>query len=316
MKLIEKMKSRLADLLGTIPEHKGDAVDSVLSHLLESDPGLNFTRAARVNERPGFTRVVRAGIAYYAKRECKVLNPFKEGGNGVYFVKGCNDDPTGIFFTDTFNVDDVEYSDAIAAYLFAYGIPRDDLVMVPSPSGPGPTSARPRTSPPSAPSVRPSRTRDSKMAIGKDGSKVMSLRLPDKAYRRLHAYGVSKDLSDSAAARELIAAGLASDGLALYSTELGTYLRGVMQPLLEQLDHMLDERNAEQEDRIARVVHRATRASIVAAIAAVEIEKGTFEGLDGVSASDIYAAYDKQAGLMQRGMTLSEARERLSDGKS
>ena len=29
-----------------------------------------------------------------------------------------------------------------------------------------------------------------------------------------------------------------------------------------------------------------------------------------------YAAYDKQAGLMQRGMTLSEARERLSDGKS
>lgn len=154
------------------------------------------------------------------------------------------------------------------------------------------------------------------MAIGKDGSKVMSLRLPDKAYRRLHAYGVSKDLSDSAAARELITAGLASDGLALYSTELGTYLRGVMQPLLEQLDRTLGERNAEQEDRIARVVHRATRASIVAAIAAVEIEKGTFEGLNSVSASDTYAAYDKQAGLMQRGMTLSEARERLADGKS
>ena len=145
------------------------------------------------------------------------------------------------------------------------------------------------------------------MTTGKDKSKVMSLRLPDKTYRRLHAYGVSKGLSGSAAAREL---------MALYSTELGTYLRGVMQPLLEQLDHTLDERNAEQEDRIARVVHRATRASIVAAIAAVEVEKGTFEGLDGVSASDIYAAYDKQAGLMQRGMTLSEARRRLSDGKS
>ena len=144
-------------------------------------------------------------------------------------------------------------------------------------------------------------------------AKVMSLRLSPDDHRRLHAYGVSKGLTDSAAARELIAGGLASDGLALYSTELGTYLRGVMQPLL---DHTLDKRNAEQEDRIARVVHRATRASIVAAIAAVEIEKGTFEGLDGVSASDIYAAYDKQAGLMQRGMTLSEARERLSDGKS
>ena len=91
------------------------------------------------------------------------------------------------------------------------------------------------------------------MAIGKDGSKVMSLRLPDKAYRRHHAYGVTKDLSDSAAARELIDAGLASDGLALYSTELGGYLRGVMQPLLEQLDRTHGERNAEKEDRIARV---------------------------------------------------------------
>ena len=147
-------------------------------------------------------------------------------------------------------------------------------------------------------------------------TKVMSLRLDAKTYRRLHAYGVSKDLTDSAAARELIAGGLAADGLALYSTELGGYLRHVMQPLLDQLDRTLGERNAEQEDRIARVVHRATRASIVAAIASVEIEKGTFEGLDGVSASDTYAAYDKQAGLMQRGMTLSETRERLSDGKS
>ena len=89
-----------------------------------------------------------------------------------------------------------------------------------------------------------------------------------------------------------------------------------MQPLLEQLDRTLGERNAEQENRIARVVHRATRASIVAAIAAVEIEKGTFDGLDGVSASDIYAAYDKQARLMQSGMSLAEARERLADGKS
>ena len=147
-------------------------------------------------------------------------------------------------------------------------------------------------------------------------SKVMSLRLDAKTYRRLHAYGVSKDLTDSAAARELIAGGLAADGLALYSTELGAYLRHVVQPLLDQLDRTLEERNAEQEDRIARVVHRAARGSIVAAIAAVEIEKGTFEGLAEVSASDIYAAYDRQARLMQAGLPLQEARERLSHGKS
>lgn len=146
-------------------------------------------------------------------------------------------------------------------------------------------------------------------------TKVMSLRLDQSAYRRLHAYGVAKGISDSAAARELIAGGLAADGLALYSTELGAYLRGVVQPLLDQIDETLEERNAEQEDRIARVVHRATRASIVAAIAAVEIEKGTFEGLRDVSAEDIYAAYDKQAGLIQAGYSLGEARDRVRRGK-
>ena len=87
------------------------------------------------------------------------------------------------------------------------------------------------------------------------------------------------------------------------------------QPLLDQIDETLEERNAEQEDRIARVVHRATRASIVAAIAAVEIEKGTFEGLRDVSAEDIYAAYDKQAGLIQAGYSLGEARDRVRRGK-
>lgn len=131
MELIKKMKSNLDDLLGTVPEHKDDAVGSTLSHLLESDPGLKFSRAVRAKEQPDFTRIVRAGIAYYAKPNCKVLNPFKEGGDGVYFVKGSNDDPTGIFFTDAYHVSDEEYSEAIAAYLFAYGIPRDDLAMVP-----------------------------------------------------------------------------------------------------------------------------------------------------------------------------------------
>ena len=44
-------------------------------------------------------------------------------------------------------------------------------------------------SPPSVPSAHPSRTKGSKMTTGKDKSKVMSLRLPDRTYRRLHAYG-------------------------------------------------------------------------------------------------------------------------------
>ena len=53
----------------------------------------------------------------------------------------------------------------------------------------------------------------------------------------------------------------------------------------------------------------------MAAIAAVEIEKGVFDGLSEIPASDIYAAYDKQARLIQAGMSLEEARDRVRRGK-
>ena len=42
-------------------------------------------------------------------------------------------------------------------------------------------------------------------------TKVMSLRLDQQTYRRLNAYGTSRGISDSAAARELIAGGLAEE---------------------------------------------------------------------------------------------------------
>lgn len=142
--------------------------------------------------------------------------------------------------------------------------------------------------------------------------KVMSLRLDDRTYRRLHAYGVSKGLPDSAAARELIVSGLAQDGLGLYSTELGAYLRRVMQPLLDGLARELDGRDRGLEDRVARAVHRASRGSIVAAIAAIECERALYDGLADVDATDVYARYDAWAGRMQAGMTLGEARDRDS----
>ena len=113
---------------------------------------------------------------------------------------------------------------------------------------------------------------------------VMSLRLDDEAYRRLRAYASSRGVADSAAARELLAAGLARDGLELYSTELGAYLRGVMGPLVESFEDSLERRNAEQEDRIARVVHRAARGAVVAAIASCELLKEAYPGLADVPA--------------------------------
>ena len=144
---------------------------------------------------------------------------------------------------------------------------------------------------------------------------TVSVRMPGEMKRRVEGYATANDISVSEAARELIAAGLACDGLELYSSELGGFLRRTMEPLIEGFDQSLERRNEEQEDRLARVVHRATRASIIAAIAGCEVEKAVYPGLADVPVEDVYASYDRQAGMVQAGMTLGEARERVRGGK-
>ncbi|MFR3452173.1 MAG: hypothetical protein ACLTSX_12185 [Collinsella sp.] len=275
MNLIEHISNMTA--ASRIEKLEDTVTRRVIDHLIQSDPKLDFPKAGRAEEGDGFARIDRNGVVYYSKLAYKVLNPYFTSGVGLQFVKATNEDPTGVFFDREVRGDalrDVRGDEGVPVRLRhpplgAAGRARHDLPLHLR------EDAREHH--------RPRRGRGCPFprvggAMDSEKTKVMSLRLDQSAYRRIHAYGAAKGISDSAAARELIAGGLAADGLALYSTELGAYLRGVVQPLLDQIDETLEQRNAEQEDRIARVVHRATRASIVAAIACGGDREGHLRG--------------------------------------
>ncbi len=105
-------------------------VDTI-AELRAGDPSLRFAPAKRVrDDGKGFTRINRHGIVYYVKKSYTILNPHSTDGQGLYFVKGTDDDPTGVFFTEGFGVDEDAYREAVRAYLFACGVPRSELTMV------------------------------------------------------------------------------------------------------------------------------------------------------------------------------------------
>ena len=145
---------------------------------------------------------------------------------------------------------------------------------------------------------------------GKEGgakAKVVSVRLDPGTHRRLHAYALGTGQADSAALRELAVRGLATDGLELYSTELGEFVRGLMAAGLAQLDGVLERRGDELEDRVARIVARGARQAGVGSLVAVDLARATFPGLRDVPAEDVYARYSQRAGEMQAGRTFKEA---------
>ena len=142
---------------------------------------------------------------------------------------------------------------------------------------------------------------------------VMSVRLDDETYRRISAYAQASGQRESAALRELAAKGLASDGLELYATELGSYLRSVLNGMLSSFSELLERRNSEQEDRIARVVARSAKQASVASLICTDIAKGLFPALKDIPVEEVYARYSERAGMMQAGASFGEALHRASD---
>ena len=144
---------------------------------------------------------------------------------------------------------------------------------------------------------------------GKGGrkGKVMSVRLDAETYRRLKAYADSTGQPESTALRELCVRGLATDGLDLYSNEVGEYMRTVMQGVLSEMDALLARRNDEHEDRIARVVARSAKQASVASLACIDIVRGVFPKMREMRSEEVYARYSKRAGEMQAGKSFGEA---------
>lgn len=137
---------------------------------------------------------------------------------------------------------------------------------------------------------------------------VKSVRFDGETYRRIKAYAAGEGVTDSAAIRELVVKGLSVDGLNLYSSELGEYLRVTMNGCLASFEESLKRRNDEAEDRLARVTSRSTKGALVAALVSCDLAKGLFEGLKDVPVEDVYRAYAKQAGELQAGRTIDEVK--------
>lgn len=144
---------------------------------------------------------------------------------------------------------------------------------------------------------------------------VKSIRFDDETYRRVRAYAAGRGLTDSAAIRELVVRGLSVDGLSLYSTELGEFLRTTMGGCLEQFDQALRRRNDEAEDRLARVTSRSTKGALVAALVSVDLAKGLFEGLSDVPAEEVWRAHARQAGELQAGRSIEEVKADARAGR-
>ena len=144
---------------------------------------------------------------------------------------------------------------------------------------------------------------------------VKSIRFDDETYRRVRAYAAGRGLTDSSAIRELVVRGLSVDGLSLYSTELGEFLRTTMGGCLEQFDQALRRRNDEAEDRLARVTSRSTKGALVAALVSVDLAKGLFEGLSDVPAEEVWRAYARQAGELQAGRSIEEVKADARAGR-
>ena len=138
--------------------------------------------------------------------------------------------------------------------------------------------------------------------------RVKSVRFDEGTYRRIRAYAAGSGITDSAAIRELVVRGLSVDGLSLYSSELGEYLRTTMNGCLAGFEEALRRRNDEAEDRLARVTSRSTKGALIAALVSCDLAKGLFEGLAEVPVEEVYRAYARQAGELQAGRPIEEVK--------
>lgn len=153
-----------------------------------------------------------------------------------------------------------------------------------------------------------------KMASGGSGC-VKSVRFDEATIRRVKSFAAGKGVTDSAAIRELVVKGLAADGLALYSSELGEFLRTTMNGCLASFEEALRRRNDEAEDRLARVTSRSTKGALVAALVSCDLAKGLFEGLADVPVEDVWRAYARQAGELQTGLGIDEVKANARAGR-
>lgn len=108
-------------------------VASVIKKIRSGDPRIPLRPAPRAKrEVDSFARIKRGEIVYYVNSSYRILNPFTPTGEGVSFVLSKECDPVGAFFTERITASEEEAEEAVRAYIFAVGVPRDELTVLPA----------------------------------------------------------------------------------------------------------------------------------------------------------------------------------------
>ena len=138
MGVISQIIDAVIELTDRRQRHPADTITGAVPDSISvSRSALRLKRARRViSDGPAFERINRHGAVYYAKSSYRVLNPYSTEGTGLQFVKGGDRDPTGVFFTKSRWATPDEEVEAVRAYLFSYGIPREDLAVLPATAWP------------------------------------------------------------------------------------------------------------------------------------------------------------------------------------
>lgn len=143
--------------------------------------------------------------------------------------------------------------------------------------------------------------------------KVKTVRMSEDLEERVRRYMEATGATEGAAIRELIERGLMTEGMSLYATPLARFVGDVMQSELEAFRTELSSRNEDLEERLAKVCSRGTKASLASAVMQVDCMMGLFPSMREMRAEEIYEAYCKQAGQLQRGIPFARMKKELSD---
>lgn len=143
--------------------------------------------------------------------------------------------------------------------------------------------------------------------------KVKTVRMSRDLEERIRRYMEATGATEGAAIRELIERGLMSEGMSLYATPLARFVGDVMQSELEAFRTELSSRNENLEERLAKVCARGTKASLASAVMQVDCMMGLFPSMREMHAEEIYEAYCRQAGQLQRGIPFARMKKELSD---
>lgn len=143
--------------------------------------------------------------------------------------------------------------------------------------------------------------------------RVKTVRVSGKLEERIRRYMEATGTTEGASIRELIERGLMIEGMSLYASPLAQYVSELMEAELEAFRIELSARNDSLEDRLAKVCSRGTKASLASAVILVDCMMGLFPSMQEMPADEIYGAYMRQAGQLQRGIPFAKVKKELSD---